>query len=320
MMKAPRFTLLLAGCVFAGFAAASPPAGDLPACRLRSEAFVGADGIPLSALVESESSLPNLRLGDAPALGQTRLLTRAQVSELVHAAGVEMPLTNWQGASAVRISRRTRKLPEEELLQMLTAAFQKEVVKDRGEVELRLTRPWQPVAVPDEPLKLELVELPPQGIASALITRFELQTSRGESVGSWQTTLQAHVWREVWVARSPLSRGAPLRATDITRERRDILTLREATAEFDPGKSNLELSEPLPAGLPLLARCVRPRPLIRRGQTVAAVLEDGMLAISLKVEALEDGVLGQTIRIRNPISRRDLHGKVVDEKQIQVCL
>ena len=43
-----------------------------------------------------------------------------------------------------------------------------------------------------------------------------------------------------------------------------------------------------------------PRPLIVRGQMVEAVFQDGSLAISLMVETLEDGALGQTVRVRNP--------------------
>jgi flagella basal body P-ring formation protein FlgA len=44
------------------------------------------------------------------------------------------------------------------------------------------------------------------------------------------------------------------------------------------------------------------------------------LMITLKVEALEDGAAGQVIRVRNPISRRDLRGKVLDEQNVLVSL
>jgi flagella basal body P-ring formation protein FlgA len=44
------------------------------------------------------------------------------------------------------------------------------------------------------------------------------------------------------------------------------------------------------------------------------------LVISLKVEPLEDGVLGQTVRVRNPINRRELNGKVENEQTILITL
>ena len=59
---------------------------------------------------------------------------------------------------------------------------------------------------------------------------------------------------------------------------------------------------------------------MHRGQSVDATVQDGVLLITLKVEALEDGAAGQIIRVRNPLTRRDLHGKVLDEQNILVCL
>ena len=52
----------------------------------------------------------------------------------------------------MRVSRRVRQLDEAELTALLTAALQREYVKDLGELELRLSSPWTAVTVPDEPL------------------------------------------------------------------------------------------------------------------------------------------------------------------------
>ena len=77
---------------------------------------------------------------------------------------------------------------------------------------------------------------------------------------------------------------------------------------------SLELTENIPAGTTLPAHCLRQRPILRRGQTVDAVFRDGSLTISLKVETLEDGALGQTVRVRNLKTNRDLFGKIQNEE------
>ncbi len=46
------------------------------------------------------------------------------------------------GAAQVRITRRARALNERELRDLLSATLQKDFVKDKGDLELRLTRPW----------------------------------------------------------------------------------------------------------------------------------------------------------------------------------
>ena len=53
---------------------------------------------------------------------------------------------------------------------------------------------------------------------------------------------------------------------------------------------------------------------------VEGVFQDGSLGISLLVETLEDGALGQTVRVRNPKTKHELHGKVENEKTIRINL
>jgi flagella basal body P-ring formation protein FlgA len=290
------------------------------ALQLRSAVQVDGEGVFLDQVIESKSDLQRLRLCDAPACGKSLLLKRPELSELARAAGMDNGLTNWVGSEAIRVSRRLRPLAEKEGLQLLTSVLQRQYIKEQGELELRLSRPWAVINVPDEPFTVKVTDLPISGVAPAFIIRFELETARGEHFGSWQAALQTKVWREVWVARSPLKRGDSVRGADLTRERRDVLLLREALAEFAPDGPTLEFAEAVQPGVPLLARLIRARAIVHRGQSIAAMVQDGSLMITLKVEALEDGAAGQMIRVRNPLSLRDLHGRVVDEQNILVSL
>ncbi|HEY9508785.1 MAG TPA: flagellar basal body P-ring formation chaperone FlgA [Verrucomicrobiae bacterium] len=221
--------------------------------------------------------------------------------------------------SATNTAPAMRQLAESDLLELLTATLQKDYVKDLGELELRLTRPWTARSVPDEPLAIEVLDLPKQGVTPNFILRFELRTAE-KSLGTFQISLQARVWREIWIARSALKRGELIADADLDRQRRDVLTLRESLAEFSAGDTTLEIAEPLQTGSALLARSVKVRPVIHRGQATDALIQDGALSITMKVEALEDGIPGQIIRARNPQTRRDLRGKVIDEQTILLAL
>jgi flagella basal body P-ring formation protein FlgA len=222
-------------------------------------------------------------------------------------------------AEAAPAVHRERPFAESDLLQMLAATLQQDSVKDRGELELRLAQPWKTRNVPDEPLTLKVLDLPTLGVTPMFVVRFELRTAHG-SLGVWQLPVQAHVWREVWVARSALQRGEFISDADITRERRDVLAVHEPLAEFAAGDTSLLLAESLQTGSLLLARSVKVRPVIHRGQTADALVQDGALSITLKVEVLEDGVSGQMVRVRNVQSRRDIRGKVLNEKTVLVSL
>jgi flagella basal body P-ring formation protein FlgA len=151
------------------------------------------------------------------------------------------------------------------------------------------------------------------------IVRFELSDGR-DVAGNWQVPVQARVWRDVFVAGSALHRGQPVKDADILKERRDLLTMREAIASIDSDSTTLEIAENLPAGTPLTGRSVRLRPIIRRGKVADAIVQDGTLMISVKVEVLEDGVPGQTVRVRNIKSKREFRGKVENEETVLVPL
>jgi flagella basal body P-ring formation protein FlgA len=222
-------------------------------------------------------------------------------------------------ATAQTNAPQTRVLTEADALALLTATLQKNYVKDKGELELNFKQPWVAPVLPDEPLTVKILELPTAGVTPSFIIRFQLCTA-AQTVGTWQTSVQAHVWRDVWVAHSDLQRGELLADADVARERRDVLSVYESLADFSAGDASLELANQVQAGNLLLARNLKPRAVVHRGQMADALLEDGALSIMMKVEVLEDGVPGQIIRARNPVSLRNLSGKVINEKTILISL
>jgi flagella basal body P-ring formation protein FlgA len=157
------------------------------------------------------------------------------------------------------------------------------------------------------------------GVTANFVARFELRAGE-EVIGTWQVPTQARIWREVYVAGSTLRRGQLVRDADIARERRDLLTTREVLTAVDLDNPSLEIGENVPAGLPLTSRSLRLRPIIHRGKVAEAIVSDGGMTLSVKVEVLEDGLLGQTIRVRNVKSKREFRGKVENEQTIHVTL
>ncbi|HEX3624924.1 MAG TPA: flagellar basal body P-ring formation chaperone FlgA [Verrucomicrobiae bacterium] len=294
-------------------------ASDPAALQLASAAQVTGSGVFLQQLVTSGEPLPNVRLCDAPAVGATVELSRAQINDLLAAAAPAWVTTNWAGADTVRVLRRSRTLNEADMLALLTARLQQDFVKDQGDLELNLSEPWNPPVLPDEPLTVKILEAPASGVAPLFIVRFQLCTATG-TVGTWGVSLRAHIWRDVWVAHSDLVRGESAADADIVRDRRDVLSTHAPLADFSPGDTTLELAGSVSANNILLARDFKLRAVIRRGQVADAVVADGALNITMKVEALEDGAPGQMIHFRNPTSQRSLTGKVLDEHTIQVSL
>ncbi len=294
-------------------------AGAASGLQLKAVGQVDSSGVFLDQLLEAPADQPlqHVRVAPAPAWGQAIVLSSAQVVEFLQQHAPEVAATNLTGAPKIRVTRRSRQLDETELKQMLTTVLQRDVVKEKGELELRFARPWASIVVPDEALALKVVDRPAGGLGASSVLRVELVCGE-ERVGNWQLVAQARVWRDVPVAQSTLKRGQLLRDADITRERRDVLALREALPISALEDGSLEIAEMLQAGQPLLSRSVRIKPAVLRGRVVEALILEGTMTISMKVEALEDGLPGQRVRVRNPKTKREFFGKIQDEQTIVV--
>jgi len=186
-----------------------------------------------------------------------------------------------------------------------------------GELKLSLTRPWQPVKLPAQDFAIAVTELPIGGLSGTFFVRVKV-SSGGEMVGEWQVPLRAQLWQEGWVASSRLDRGQALDRSLLAAQKVDVLRERQPliSAETDP--SLLDLTTSVAAGRPLTRRDVAARPVIRKGQVVEVVAQQGLLAISMKALALESGAAGDLIKLRNLESRREINGQIINENKVQI--
>lgn len=301
-----------------GGAASLPSSTGSATYFLPAAVEVDSQGVFLDQIIQATNgrSLPHVQVAPAPRFGQAGALTRIRLASVIRQHSQALLPEHWTGADAVRISRKARQLEQPEIQALLTAELQNEHLDSEGRLELDFTREWSPIRIPDEPMELQISPLPPSGISSYLIIRFAIEAG-GERFGAWQVPVRAHVWRDMWVAARPLKRGDLLTQSDLRRQPLDTLRHRDGFA-FPPNHAPVELTQDLVKGRPITERHVRLRPLVKRRQIVDGVHRNGAISITIKVEAMEDGVGGQTIRVRNNQSRRILYARVLTDGVVSI--
>jgi flagella basal body P-ring formation protein FlgA len=126
------------------------------------------------------------------------------------------------------------------------------------------------------------------------------------------------VFDRVMVTGRVLNRGTILRAADLRAERRELSAL---TSGYETAPERLvgkRLQRALTAGAVIPPNAVRAVPAIRRGETVTLVIESQGMTVSSSGAALDDGYLGQRLRVRNPGSERIIEGVVTGERRVAV--
>ena len=187
-----------------------------------------------------------------------------------------------------------------------------------GELRLAWQRP--PAASAPQEADLELANAPAV-LAPQILVLVRAREASGR-VTEHSLLLRAELFRDGWQLRQPAATGAPLVPAALESRRIDALRERDAfvldASSADAPLPELDFARAVPAGRVLVWRDVVRRPLVRRGQSVDVVASDGALTVSLRAVALHDAARGESVRVRNPDSKREFVAVVTADSRASV--
>ncbi len=123
--------------------------------------------------------------------------------------------------------------------------------------------------------------------------------------------------RSVVVTTRTMARGERIRLSDLVLEKRNLGQQRGIVIEDPRQVEGYILKNATSAGRVLLARMLSAPKLVQRGHRVTLTAASPGLNIRMKGIALEDGLMGDTIKVRNPVSKRVLHAIVIAPGKVQ---
>ena len=199
-------------------------------------------------------------------------------------------------AATLAAAPKPEPLPASDLGKMLESELKALLLpKKSGELELVPTRPLPTISAPaSKTLQLRVLYHPGTPMAYMRV-KFSLHTE-DEQLGEWTVYYRAKLYQDVWVARSSSQSKKSLDQVDLAKERRDVINVRQ------------------------LLWHVKLTPVVKRGQIADAFVQIRSLTVRLKVEVLEDGAPGETVRIRNLQTKKEIRGIVINEKFIRVSI
>ncbi|VWC74002.1 flagella basal body P-ring formation protein FlgA [Burkholderia contaminans] len=123
--------------------------------------------------------------------------------------------------------------------------------------------------------------------------------------------VRGKILAKVLVATTPVPAGRPLTAENVVLAERDWLATPDALT--DSGAVDGRVSRrALKSGQVLQKRFLKAQTTVKRGQAVRIVAQTGPIEVSATGTALEDGAIGDTIRVRNTGTGRTVDARVVD--------
>lgn len=200
-----------------------------------------------------------------------------------------------------------------------------------AELERQLTDKLQPAgqirlspvsALPEPPRTavlpvVELVEFPSRIVTNSLLLRFRL-VDGGRVLGLHAVTFRVQMLAEVWVPSQRLSPGEALSADDVVTREVDLVRESRAVPADRTLFGRYEIARAVTPDRPLTWNDLAPRALVRKGQLVDVVANEGLLSISMKGQATRSAALGEVVVVRNLESKREFSAEVIDENKVRV--
>ena len=157
---------------------------------------------------------------------------------------------------------------------------------------------------------------------NAPLGRFAITASlvkNGTTIESKQVRLFIHKYANVVAANDRISRFDELNEKSITIERRDITNLKEQSlVSIDEIKGN-RARRNLAKGTVLTTGDVELIPLIKSHTDIHIIYASGLCRVTSQGQALQDGQIGDFIKVKNKSSGKIVFARIVDDKTAAVA-
>lgn len=317
-------TALVVGAqMWIGGVVAEAPKGSSPIIRVqgRSDAIVIDKTIRLGDIAQIDSpniqddeviiELKKIAVGVSPKAGESLTIEGSQVLERLRDAGVRLDSIRYSLPRNISVTRAFREVKLDELERALTHFLSKE----SKQVDVKQLVVDGPIRVPTDSLGLEVVAL--QATRPGHIG-VDYKSVAGSDEVRFQLKAFAEEWRLMPVASRPLAKGATVTANDVQLMKVNGTSLARDSVENIGDIVGRNLTKDIGQGEMFKASAVVVPPVIKAGSRVTVVFRQSRLEVTASGIALENGGMGQDIRVRNESSKKVIVGKVSDPSLVTV--
>jgi len=190
-------------------------------------------------------------------------------------------------------------------------------LRPQGDLTLIPLRPLPDLSAFSHPYRLSISGVPARLSSRTISLNVQVENDEGV-VGKWALVLRPHLYGNAWYAKGHLRKGDLASPADFEMRRVDrLLEPNSVDASLDV-LSRHEYSRDIRPGYPLEWNDLTERSLVRKGQVVDVMAYQGMIAITMRARASQNGVKGDMVFLQNLESNKSFTGEVIGEGRVQV--
>ena len=280
------------------------------AVHLRASADVAGLEVTLGEVADVEGSdtaavlrLRTLPLGRLDASGARADLDRGAIARwiCVH-DGLCGAQVAWRGATRVAIRKLLRAVAPATLVEAAKQELQRALAPLGATLETEALAAADPVELPPGRAEFRARPLPAGTMPGKRMTVWVDASVDGRFVRAVPVCFQVAARVPAWVAKDAVPAGVRVAAQAFVRGEVDLADLPGTAprrfADTFAGDTALVLRHALRPGEPLTMANSAPAPLVARGDVALLRMRDSAIELESPVEVLQDGLLGQRVRVR----------------------
>lgn len=256
--------------------------------------------------------LQKIYIDRSPAPGTDMTLSAAGILEKLSMQGIDLSKVSYTLPRIVTVKRAARPILKEELRAAIEATLQltgaDAAVRDIRYSDNRLVSPGD--------LKLEAVAT---GSATPGQRTFAITaTSKGEQPAHFEVNASVDEWDLVPVANRSVNRGSVIQAQDVVMARINLATIQGDVVRSGEDVIGLEANRDIPFGEVFRKDKLAIPPLVTAGSRVTMMYRNGIFEATASGIALESGIRGQGVRVRNEASKKVVTGEILESGLVGV--
>jgi flagella basal body P-ring formation protein FlgA len=247
--------------------------------------------------------LKALRIGRAPAAGESVRVDRATLQRWIRARlGVDPRRIAWSGSDACNIQTATQSLSGDMVAKFAKDELTAHLVKTGLKTDIQRVSPPNSLTLPAGRVSLKIREMP---VRTAKRQTVLVEVSVDDQfVRVLPVVFEVKTFAPALVALRNLKAGEELNARNVAAREsecpdRPLLPVQSVlSVESSEPAQAMRLRRPLAVGDPLTTSHVEAMPLVKHGSAATLITSLGSINVESRVEVLEDGALGQKVRVK----------------------
>ncbi len=261
--------------------------------------------------------LLRLVIAKAPPAGDKISLAQAAVKVALYREGYELKTFQFAGPAVTEIMTSSQPVLASSLLPEAKAFVAGQLKEDPANVDVKLSTDDKTIVLPSgEVTERFLPSFSGQYQGLVLLT-VQLQVD-GREVRELPLRLSVDVMHPVAVTKTSVQSGDKFSTDNVSLTRwPQAKTPPNAIRDLNGVLGHTSSAYLAPGSVVVLNDLYDP-PVVRRGTEINGVMEQGNVELSVLVRAIEDGKMGDVIRVENTDSHKLLKAKVLDEKTVLI--